>query len=171
MGAGRRHSGQRITTRIKVPTAGTLLNLTYDPTLQMRAAVKWIPWCGSAQYIPLYCKNYSAEVREGRLLELIAFPARGKNSVFWWFQWLCSFRCTEWHSLCLLLSNLRRNKDTEVERGEKKKNKLPNKRHGKLPKGEVASLFFTEAYNSATIRALRAFCHFFSVYMCIYWVD
>lgn len=62
-----------------MPTAGTLLNLTYDPTLQMRAAVKWIPWRGSAQYIPLYCKNYSAEVRGGRLLELNAFPARGEN--------------------------------------------------------------------------------------------
>lgn len=52
------------------------------------------------------------------------------------------------------------------ERG-RKKNKLPNKRHGKLPKGEVASLFFTEAYKTATIRALRVFCHFFSVYLCI----
>lgn len=155
-----------------MPTAGTLLNLTYDPTLQMRAVVKWIPWRGSAQYIPLYCKNYSAEVTEGRLLELNAFPARGeKKSVLRWWQWLCSLRWTEWHSLCLLLSNLRRNKDTEVERGGEKKNKLPNKRHGKLPKGEVASLFFTEAYITATIRTLRVFCHFFSVYLCTYWVD
>lgn len=54
-----------------------------------------------------------------------------------------------------------------MERGGEEKNRLPNKRHGKLPKGEVASLFFTEAYKSATIRALRVFCHFFSVYLCI----
>lgn len=53
------------------------------PLLEMRAAVKWIPWCGSAQYIPLYCKNYSGEVREGRLRELFTFPARrGKNQSF-----------------------------------------------------------------------------------------
>lgn len=155
-----------------MPTAGTLLNLTYDPTLQMRAAVKWIPWRGSAQYIPLYCKNYSAEVRGGRLLELNAFPARGENvqSSDGFSGSVLSDAQSDTVCACYfqIWGGTRTRKWRE---GEKKKNKLPNKRHGKLPKGEVASLFFTEAFKTATTGALRVFCHFFSVYLWIYWVD